>query len=88
MKCHKARGTGHCDPHFAGGSTFLFFNHPLTAPTSKVPVFLEEGEVGERSRMAVEGGARDAAVVICHLLSRGENQKVLLVWDQHRGRKR
>lgn len=35
---------------------FFFFNHPLTAPTSKVPVFLEEGGVGERNRMAVEGG--------------------------------
>lgn len=56
MKCHEARGTGHCDPHFAEDQ-LLFFNHPLTAPTSKVPVFLEEGGVGERNRgMAVEGG--------------------------------
>lgn len=67
--------------------SFCFFNnHPLTAPTSKVPVFLKRGKSWREEQDGSCKGARDAAavvVIVCRLLSRAGNQKVLLVWSQH-----
>lgn len=78
MKCHEARGTGHCDPHLAGGPTFFFTT--ILCSNQQGACVSEEEQDGSCK------GAGDAAaivVIVCHLLSRAGNQKVLLVWGQH-----
>lgn len=61
---------------------FFYNNHPLSAPTSKVPVFLKRGKSWrEQQDGSCWGGPRDAVaivVIVCHLLSRAGNRKVLL----------